>query len=158
VESLHGIQHTGRSALEETRRVLRNLREPEGHRPAELEDLIAEANDAGLNVVLRVEGDPRPLPAGADISAYRIVQEALTNVRKHANAQHVEVVFRYDPHGLEIEVVNDGVTTEVQQAGGLGLVGMRERAEQHGGELRAGTRGGGEYAVLARLPLEPVET
>jgi signal transduction histidine kinase len=117
-----------------------------------LDDLVARVRDAGVAVDLTVEGtrDP-PLPDGVDLSAYRIVQEALTNVLKHAGTARAEVVVRYLPQQLDLEICDDG-RGATRTNGGHGLVGMRERVDLLGGELTAGNRPGGGFAVNARLP------
>jgi signal transduction histidine kinase len=106
-------------------------------------------------VQLRLEGEPVHLPAGIDLSAYRIVQEALTNVVKHAGDADTEVVIRYADGALELDVVDDsgrnGIATV--NGSGHGLIGMRERVALYNGTLEAGPRAGGGYAVRARLPL-----
>jgi signal transduction histidine kinase len=105
-------------------------------------------------VALHVEGEQVPLPRGIDLSAYRIVQEALTNALKHAGTARAEIVLRYGPSALELEVADDGRGAHAGANGsGHGLIGMRERAALYGGTLRAGTRPGGGYEVRARLPL-----
>jgi signal transduction histidine kinase len=102
-----------------------------------------------------VEGVPVPLPPSVDVSAYRIVQEALTNVRKHAGPAHAEVTVRYATDALEVEVRDDGRGASVpRNEGGHGLLGMRERVALCGGDLQAGPRPGGGWRVRARLPLE----
>jgi signal transduction histidine kinase len=156
------IQRTGRAALRETRRMLGVLRapsEPETLEPlpaaGDLPALADEMSAAGLPVRLRFEGAPQPLPLALELSAYRIVQQALTNTVIHAGAARAEVVLRYAPDCLEIDVVDDGHGDGVQTAGsGYGLVGMRERAALFGGSLEAGPRVGGGFAVHARLPLD----
>jgi signal transduction histidine kinase len=110
---------------------------------------------SGLVVTVAREGEPRPLPPTVDVSAYRIVQEALTNTLKHAQAAHATVCVRYLPTAVQIDVLDDGRarTQPVVQGGlGLGLIGMRERAALHGGNLAAHPRGGGGFAVHATLP------
>ena len=110
---------------------------------------------SGLPVELRIEGEPVQLPAGIDLSAYRIVQEALTNVVRHAGDAAAEVVIRYEAHALELDVVDDGRDPGTSANGsGHGLIGMRERVALYGGTLNAGMRASGGYAVRARLPLE----
>ncbi|MDQ3823425.1 MAG: hypothetical protein M3321_09320, partial [Actinomycetota bacterium] len=108
---------------------------------------------AGLPVDIVVEGEPRRLPPGADLAAYRIVQEALTNALKHAGAARAEVAIRYGPDALDLSVTNDG---RVRRNGrlGHGLVGMRERVALYGGEFEAGPRREGGYAVRASLPMD----
>jgi signal transduction histidine kinase len=143
---------------------------------ADLEGLLAEVAKAGLAVRLRVEGTPSPLPAGVDLSAYRIVQEALTNSLKHAGPARASVRLCYGREALEIQVWDDGpgpapvggglaVVTlgpggvlsvsgpRPAAGGGQGLIGMRERVALFGGTLEAGPRPGGGYRVAARLPL-----
>ncbi|HEY7200167.1 MAG TPA: ATP-binding protein, partial [Candidatus Dormibacteraeota bacterium] len=101
-------------------------------------------------------GEARPLPPGVDLSAYRIVQEALTNALRHAGAARADVVLRYGEAGIEVEVTDDGRGPAANgagaAAGGHGLVGMRERVGMFGGELDAGAREGGGFRVWARLP------
>ena len=100
-----------------------------------------------------VEGEPRELPPGVDLAAYRIVQEALTNALKHAGPARVRVLLRYRADDLELEVADDGAGTGDGSGSGQGLIGMRERVSVYGGELQAGRRPGGGYALRARLPL-----
>jgi len=119
----------------------------------DLERLIANVRDAGLPVELRVEGSPVPLPPGIDLSAYRIVQEALTNALKHAGRAHATVVVRYERGAVEVEVTDDGDGTGTDTGTGHGLVGMRERVALWGGELEAGRRAGGGFEIRARLPV-----
>jgi signal transduction histidine kinase len=155
------IQETGRAALTDMRRMLGILREVDA-RPAlmpqpgiaNLELLLAKVRESGLPVELEVAGEPEPLPPGVDLSAYRIVQEALTNTLKHAGPAHVRVVVRYGVGVLELEVADDGPGAANGSEGGHGLVGMRERVALFGGELDAGPAPGGGYAVRARLPLK----
>ena len=122
-----------------------------------LEALVEQVREAGLRVDLRVEGEPVQLPPGIDLSAYRIVQEALTNALKHAGQAEAEVVVRYRASSLELEVVDNGSAAAATVSGsgsGHGLIGMRERVALCGGVLEAGARNGHGYAVRARLPLE----
>ena len=160
-EALLSVERTGREALAEMRRLLGILRRSDdelAHAPpptmAGVDELVAQLREAGLPVELRIEGEPVPLGPGVDISAYRIVQEALTNTLKHAGPARASVVVRYRPRALELEVIDDGRGC-AQNGGGHGLVGMRERVALYGGELRTGSEHGGGYAVRARLPLEP---
>ena len=160
-ESLQTIQDTGREAIVELRRMLGLLRDPVedaslAPQPsvARLDSLVGQVRAAGLPVELTVEGQPRRLPPGVDRSAYRIVQEGLTNTLKHAGPARASVTVRYGDHALELEVLDDGRGAEGANGGGFGLVGMRERAALYGGELDAGARPGGGYALRARLPLE----
>ena len=156
------IQETGRAALRETRRMLDMLRTPDDDQPltplpgtADLTDLVEGLDGSGPEVRLRVEGSARPLPPALELSAYRIVQQALTNTLTHAGAAHVDVVLRHAPDCLEIDVVDDGQGDGAATAGsGYGLVGMRERAALFGGTLTAGPRRGGGFGVHARLPVD----
>ena len=160
-QSLLTIQDTGREAIVELRRMLGLLRDPVedaslAPQPgvARLDALLGQVRAAGLPVDLIVEGEPRRLPPGVDRSAYRILQEGLTNTLKHAGPAHANVTLRYGPRALELEVLDDGRGATGGDGGGFGLVGMRERAALYGGELNAGARPGGGYALRARLPLE----
>jgi signal transduction histidine kinase len=154
------IQETGRAALRETRRMLDMLRTPEEALvplpgTADLAGLVAALEGAGPEIRLRIEGEPRPLPPALQLSAYRIVQQALTNTLTHAEAAHVDVVVRHAPDCLEIDVEDDGRGDGTATAGsGYGLVGMRERAALFGGTLTAGPRREGGFAVRARLPVD----
>jgi signal transduction histidine kinase len=158
-EALQVVEQTGREALAEMRRLVGVLRRPE-EAPAlapqpsleHLDKLVEQAREAGLPVVLRVEGDPLQLPAGVDLTAYRLVQEGLTNAIKHANASHAEVVVRYDDGHVDLTVTDDGMGDGTGDSGGHGLVGMRERISVYGGELEAGPRPAGGYRLHARLP------
>ena len=159
-EVLGTIEQTGRAAMAEMRRLLGMLRRSDDElalapQPslAYVEDLVAQVREAGMPVELTVEGDPCPLPRGIDLSAYRIVQEALTNALKHAGPASARVAIRYGAGALEIEISDDGHgAEEPAPAGGHGLIGMRERVALFGGDLAAGRRSGGGYAVRARLP------
>jgi signal transduction histidine kinase len=159
-EALRSIQEIGRQALGEMSRlvgVLRHGGEEVGLQPQpgleRLEELLEQTRQAGLAVELTVEGGPARLPPGADLSAYRIVQEALTNARKHGGSR-VGVALRYGQDELMIEVVNDGGGGERNGAGGgHGLIGMRERAALYGGTLEAGPQLEGGFAVRATMPL-----
>jgi signal transduction histidine kinase len=161
-EALESIEETGRAALSEMRHSLDVLRGEEDA-PAlepqpgmeELDVLLERAREGGLTVDLALEGRARPLPRGVDLSAYRIVQEALTNTIKHAGPVHTQVNVRYGETELELEVTDDGPVVVSNGAGapGHGLVGMRERVASYGGELRAGPRPEGGFAVRASLPL-----
>jgi signal transduction histidine kinase len=155
------IEETGRSALTDMRRLLGLLRDSDvqpllGPPPgiANLELLLVKVREAGLPVELVVEGDPQPLPPGVDLSAYRIVQEALTNALKYAGPAHARVLVRFRPGALELEVVDDGAGNIGEGTpGGHGLIGMRERVALFGGELDAGPGREGGYRVCARLPV-----
>jgi signal transduction histidine kinase len=108
----------------------------------------------GLPVELSVEGTPRELPPGVDVSAYRIVQEALTNALTHAGPSRARVAVRYTSDELRLEIMDDGAGCGEPEAGGHGVVGMRERVSIFGGELTAGPRPEGGYLLHARLPLD----
>ena len=161
--ALEAVEATGRDAMKEMRRLLGVLREdtaPSTLAPQPsldgLEALAQQFTEAGLDVTLEVEGTERTLPAGVELSAYRIVQEALTNALKHAGPG-VSVVVKVRAAGddLEVQVVDDGRGAAAQGngSGGHGVLGMRERADVCGGELVAGPRAGGGFEVRARLPV-----
>ncbi len=157
--ALRSIEHAGRDALGELRRLLSAVQaaDPSGPQPGleRLDELAEPLRAGGLDVVVRREGERAPLPAGVDLSAYRIVQEALTNTLRHARATSAEVTVRYDADAVEVDVRDDGrAAGDGQGGGGRGLVGMRERAALVGGTLEAGPQPGGGYRVHARLPLE----
>src|SRR4051794_5440441 len=118
-----------------------------------LEELAAEVGTAGLPVDVRVEGEPVDLPPGVDVSAYRIVQEALTNSLKHAGPARATVVVRYIPDALEVEVMDDGRGNGAGVGSGHGLAGIRERVGVYGGDLEAGAHPEGGFRVRARLKL-----
>ncbi len=161
-EALATIEDSSRRAVDDLHRLLGFLRsgddptDPDGLAPQPGLDRIGELVDAaavaGLPVTVTVEGSPRRLPASVDLSAFRLVQEALTNTRKHATADHASVVIRYLPELLEVEVVDDGRGPGTGQGTGNGLLGMRERVALHGGTLEAGARHQGGFRILARLP------
>ena len=159
-EFLLAVEETGRQALGEMRRLLGILRGAE-HEPdlapqpgiADLDALVEHVRAAGLPVDVVVEGEPKRLPPGIDLAAYRVVQEALTNALKHAGAARAQVSIRYGVTALELAVTNNGQVRE-NGRGGHGLVGMRERVTLYGGKFEAGPRRGGGYAVRASLPLE----
>ncbi|GID28946.1 sensor histidine kinase [Paractinoplanes brasiliensis] len=157
-ELLQSIESSGRDAVGELRRTLGLLR-GEGADSAQppvglerLDDLFAQVREAGLELTVRREGEPVPVPPAIDVSAYRIVQEALTNVLRHAGPARVVVTVGFHDDGLRLRVVNDGRKASVS-GGGQGLIGMRERAALFGGELVAGPVDEGGFAVRARLPL-----
>jgi signal transduction histidine kinase len=165
-KALAAIEATSRAALTELRRLLGVLRqegEPQGSLTpvpglSDLDALLAEVAKAGLGVRLRVQGTPSPLPAGVDLSAYRIVQEALTNVVKHAGPARAQVTIGYRDQEVTVEVTDDGQgiaapTDDGQARVGHGLIGMRERVAVFGGDLEVGPRPGGGFRVAARLPL-----
>jgi signal transduction histidine kinase len=159
-EALLVVEQTGREALAEMRKMVGVLRRPE-EAPAlapqpsleHLDRLIAHTRELGLPVELRIEGAPEPLPAGIDLTAYRLVQEGLTNAVKHARAQHAEVVVRYGAGDVELTVIDDGDGGGGGESGGHGLVGMRERVSVYGGELEAGPQATGGFKLRARLPI-----
>ena len=160
--ALRSIEQTGRDALGELRRVLSGVRPVEeagAHEPApgldRVEELAEPLRAGGLDVVMRREGNAAEIPAGVDLSAYRIVQEALTNTLRHSRATRVDVLLRLGADALEVDVRDNGRTVADGGAGGgRGLVGMRERAALLGGTLEAGPMKGGGYRVHALLPLE----
>jgi signal transduction histidine kinase len=159
--ALASIEETSRGALEEMRRLLSVLRGGDdtdvGLLPAPglaaVGALVADSVDAGLDVRLDVRGEPVDLPAGADLCAFRIVQEALTNVRKHASARRAWVTVTWTPAAVEVVVADDGVGPTAAGAAGHGLLGMRERAALYGGSLELGARPGGGYRVRACIPV-----
>jgi signal transduction histidine kinase len=160
-EALLRVEETARGALAEMRRlpgVLGHdgLEAAGGPRAslASLSSLLDQVRGAGLPVELTVEGSARLLPAGLDVAAYRIVQEALTNALKHAGCATTRVMVRYEPNALALKVEDDGAEAGAASRGGHGLAGMRERVSMYGGEMRAGRRPEGGYLVQARLPLE----
>ena len=108
--------------------------------------------EAGLPVDFRVEGEKRPVAAGVDVAAYRVLQEALTNALRYAGGAPTEAVVRYSPEAVEVEVVDKGTLAAPAEGVGRGLVGMRQRVAVFGGDMDAGPEPGGGYAVRARLP------
>jgi len=118
-----------------------------------LPDLIADARLSGLEVSLMVEGPQRSLPVGLDLAAYRIIQEALTNVRRHATASRVQVLLRYGDDDVQIEVHDDGMGATASGVDGHGLIGMRERAALYGGRLETDSASGQGFTVRAVLPV-----
>ncbi|HKP99375.1 MAG TPA: histidine kinase, partial [Actinomycetes bacterium] len=159
-EAFDAIESTGRQALVELRRLLGMLRQLD-EQPAlapqpslrRLGELIQQVQEAGLPVQVAVEGDAVELPPGVDLSAYRIVQEALTNTLKHAGPATAQVLVRYHPGDLELEISDDGHRATGGDGSGQGLIGMRERVTLYGGEFHSGHRTQGGYLVRARLPL-----
>jgi signal transduction histidine kinase len=159
-EPIRAIQETGRQALGEMSRLVGLLREAGDElglvpqpRLDQLEELVSSVNDAGLPVTLRLEGERRPLPLGVELTAYRVVQEALTNALKHAGEARAEVHVRYEPDALVLGVVDDGPGAN-GYGGGHGLAGMKERVSVFGGDVTAGPRPSGGFAVHVRLPVE----
>jgi signal transduction histidine kinase len=122
---------------------------------ADLDALVETATASGLRVELSRQGEPVDLPAGAELAAYRIVQEALTNVCRHARASSASVVVEYRPSEVALEVIDDGVGG-VPAGDGHGIVGMRERAALYGGDVEAAPQPGGGFRVRARIPVERV--
>ena len=157
--ALDTIEHTGEQALVEMRRLVGLLREGEDElalapQPtlSQLDHLADQVRAAGLPVEISIEGQPIELPPGVDLSAYRIVQEALTNALKHAGPASARVRLHYAADGLEVDISDDGRGTGNGDAGGYGLAGIRERVSVVGGELEAGRQTNGGFAVRARLP------
>jgi signal transduction histidine kinase len=167
VEAAALIERTGREALAEIRHLFGPVRRG-GAEPlsgaqtiARVDDLARRAREAGLRVELRITGDAVELPAGIDLAAYRIVQEALTNTLKHSPGARARVTVAYEPNELVLSVEDDGPGPredhELGEAGGgHGLVGMRERAAVYGGVVQAGRGADGGFAVRARLPTRPL--
>jgi signal transduction histidine kinase len=163
--ALVAIKQASNDALGELRSVLDVLRQGDEAPPrapasglAQLDSLVAGAGATGLEVRTRVEGLPRPLPAGTDLAAFRIVQESLTNVTRHAGPASATVLVRYGPDDLTVRVDDDGrgpaAATGPGNGNGNGIRGMRERVAALGGELTTGPRPGGGFRVQARLPLD----
>jgi signal transduction histidine kinase len=169
-EALHTLEHTGRATLREMRHLLDVLRVdddpdtcPDEPQPgiAALQALVDQVREAGLPVDLILSGQPHALSPGVDLSAYRIVQEALTNTLKHAGRARATVRLDYQPDGLLVEVTDDGrgvgAALSTSDHSGHGLVGMRERVTLYDGTLHLGGRPGGGFVVRARLPVETEE-
>ncbi len=171
-KALETISSTGRQALAEMRRLLGVLRTGEHQEAGEyvpqpdvqqIEDLVEQCRSSGLPVDFKVEGTPRELPSGVELTAYRIVQEALTNTRKHGGPNagaSVRLVYFDDGLGLLIEDDGKGAPHELYEEGGFdgqghGMIGMRERVGMVGGTLDAGPRPGGGFRISALLPLKP---
>jgi len=160
-DALRSVELAGRTALTEMRRLLAAMRQDGddlelGPQPGldSVGSLVSDVERAGLPVTLRVEGDAVSLPRAIDLSAYRIVQEGLTNALKHARARHADVTLRYAPDELRIEVRDDGTGTDGGSNGpGYGLVGVRERVKIYGGTMSAGAAPGGGFVLDATLPL-----
>jgi signal transduction histidine kinase len=160
-ESIRSIRETGGQTLIEMRRLLGLLRHDEhalslAPQPsiARLGALVHDVSAAGLPTSLRIEGEQKPLAPGIELSAYRIVQEALTNVRKHAAAGRADVVVSYGNDEVTIEVLDDGTGGPKGNGPGHGLIGMRERAALYGGTIVAGVRPEGGFRVRVVLPLQ----
>jgi signal transduction histidine kinase len=163
-DALRSVERAGRTALAEMRRLLAAMRR-EGDE-AELlpqpgldglDSLLDEIGRAGLPVQLHVDGKPFPLPRGVELSAYRIVQEGLTNALKHAHASDADVTVCYRPDELEIEVRDNGRGSATTDGLGHGLIGVRERVKIYGGKMSAGTATNGGFVLSTRLPLDQDE-
>jgi signal transduction histidine kinase len=160
-DALRGVERAGRTALAEMRRLLAAMRRDGDEveftpQPGldGLDSLLQEIERAGLPVELHVDGEPFPLPRGVDLSAYRIVQEGLTNALKHSRATDADVTVRYRPDELEIEIRDNGLGTATSDGLGHGLVGVRERVKLYGGEMTAGAATGGGFLLSTRLPVD----
>jgi signal transduction histidine kinase len=158
--ALMGVEQAGRTALSEMRHLLGALRHEDDDvdlapQPGldGLGELVEEVRGAGLDVRLHVDGEPVALPRALDLSAYRIVQEGLTNALKHARANHADVAVRYEPEALRIEVSDDGDGTTTSDGLGHGLIGIRERVKIYGGDMTAGAATAGGFVLRTRLPL-----
>lgn len=153
------VEEVGREALEELHRLLQVLRgDDDRHQTlaglAHLDQLVEQVRAAGLDVELRVTGSPLPLAPGLDLTAYRVLQEGLTNVLKHAPAARTEVTLEYTLEEVVLTVANEGAALRAgTTAGGHGLIGMRERVQLYGGTLEASPLGPGRFALRSRLPL-----
>lgn len=160
-KAMHEVQATGAAAMAEMHHLLALTRAGEhaGRRPQpgldDVHELIAAEQAAGRPVSLTVTGAPRELPRGLGLSIYRIVQESLTNVRKHAGRSRCEVTLTYTPDALQVEIADDGLGASTVNGHGFGIIGMGERARLYGGTLEAGPRAGDDgWRVCARFPLE----
>jgi signal transduction histidine kinase len=157
---LMGVEQTGRAALAEMRRLLAVMRRDSDDveltpQPGldGLDSLVKRIQRTGLPVRVRIDGEPFPLPRGIDLSAYRIVQEGLTNTVKHAAASHAEVTVRYARDEIRIDICDDGQGAETGDGLGHGLIGVRERVNLYGGEMSAGTVNGRGFVLSTRLPV-----
>jgi signal transduction histidine kinase len=160
-DALGRVEQAGRTALAEMRRLLGAMRNDGdavelGPQPGldALDSLVDDVSRAGLHVRLHMDGERFPLPRAIDLSAYRIVQEGLTNALKHAHASHADVTVRYRPDELELEVADDGSGPAKTNGHGHGLVGIRERVNIYGGEMSAGAVPAGGFVLSARLPVD----
>ncbi|WP_328607489.1 histidine kinase [Amycolatopsis sp. NBC_00345] len=170
-EALLAVEAAGRDTMTELRHLLGVLAPPaDGGEPGELSPqpslsrlspLVDRIAFAGLPVEVRISGEPRPLPSGVDLTAYRIIQEALTNALKHGDGSKAEVLVRYTDHYLRVEVLNSGPSVlsgdrpaPAEPQDGRGLLGLRQRVRVFGGDLDARRRLGGGFRVRARIPLE----
>jgi signal transduction histidine kinase len=159
-DALQDVEQAGRTALAEMRRLLGAMRRDDERidlapQPGldTVQALLDEVRRAGLPVELHIEGEPRRLPRAIDLSAYRIVQEGLTNALKHARASHADVTVRYAPDDVQIVVRDDGEGASTSNDPGYGLAGMHERVKIYGGEMSAGSANGGGFVLRTRLPL-----
>ena len=159
-DALRGVEQAGRTALAQMRGLLAAMRRDEDDLELTpqpgldgLDSLVEEIGRAGLPVELHIDGRPFPLPRGIDLSAYRIVQEGLTNALKHAQATGADVTVRYRPDEVEIQVRDNGNGDGTSDGLGHGLVGVRERVKIYGGEMSAGKENGGGFVLSTRLPL-----
>ncbi len=157
--TLKAVEQAGRTALSEMRHLLAAMRNHDddvelGPQPGldALDSLVQEVERAGVPVRVQVVGKPAPLPRGLDLSAYRIVQEGLTNVLKHAHASSADVTLHYEPHELTIQIHDDGDGAATNDSFGHGLVGIRERVKIYGGEMSAGRVNSGGFVLETRLP------
>jgi signal transduction histidine kinase len=158
-EPIRAVHAAARTALADLRRVLGILQGAPEYEPqpglAQLDELVERVRATGLNVSLQTEGAPQPLPAAVELSAYRLVQEALTNTLKHAAAERVRVRIRYgDTLAIEVDDDGRGAVNGASVEGGSGLIGMRERVALLGGSLRTGRSPAGGFRVAAEIPLE----
>jgi signal transduction histidine kinase len=160
-DALGDVERTGRQALAEMRRLLGVMRSDDDERDltpqpslASVDALVEQVRGAGLPVHMRVEGEPVALSTGIELSAYRIIQEGLTNALKHARASRADVVLRYGRDALEVEVRDDGRGRATNDGAGHGLLGIQERVKIYGGTMTAETAPGRGFALKTRLPLE----
>jgi signal transduction histidine kinase len=162
-QALESIEQGARDTLSELNKLLGVLRKSPGAPLApqpmlgEVDNLLRPVRDAGLTATLKFTGDKRPLPAALELSAYRIIQEAITNVLKHANASRLEVTIDYKPDALRLTIGDNGSgpRAAVGASTGHGLIGMRERVALFGGDVTTGTSSLGGFTVRAKLPLSP---
>lgn len=160
-DTLLSVEQTGREAMSEMRRLVGILRGPNA--PLQLEPqpglgqlnrLFEQSKQSGLPVELTVEGDPAPLPPGVELTAYRLIQEGLTNTRKHSSADRSQILVRYQRTGLEVQVRDNGTLISPGKCEGQGLIGLRERVAIYGGVLEAGPSEGGGFRLRAWIPVE----
>jgi len=160
-DALRHVEQAGRTALAEMRRLLGAMRRDgdeveRGPQPGldGLDALLDDVSRAGLPVRLHVEGEPNPLPRAIDLSAYRIVQEGLTNALKHSHARQADVTVRYSPAEVELEVADDGAGPTSSDGMGHGLIGIRERVHIYGGDMSVEAAAAGGFVLTARLPVD----